>query len=459
MWSKALGFFSQDGPELEVKHAFVTRNNTEAGNPQLAVVAARTRGKTTTTLGYHVDALTGAVAGDVYENFPAIPLGKELFAGAPKTAFLTPFINCCTKNRVLAVVDDEDKLQIFPRCKKVANALEAMGSRLFYSVLETELEGTSLVGYAVAKQEDGMKFSTTKLWTRPFYAQVVHDNSPLTPSPTASYGRALGDKSVLYKYLNPHLQIVTTVSPLKAVAHVIVIDSTTGGTVYEDEISHVVGNKVVAAMVENWLVYAWLESAPDAIEGWRLASVELYDNSGTSTGASTLTTSPDIGSIARSYILATGITSKLGFTTSKFGVTTKDLVFANELGQVTFIPHRLLDPRRPLGKPTKAEQEEMLVPYNPLLPFMTNNIVSHKYPTIGVTHLTSAPTLLESTALLLASGLDMFCTSAIQPSGTFDILGSGFNKFQLVLTLAALAVGVAVAKPAVARKNLKEKWF
>jgi hypothetical protein len=457
MWNTALGFFSQNGPELEVTHVFTTRNITEHGNPQLAVLATRTRMQQTATMGFHIDALTGKVAGDVHEDFD-VPLGKEVFSGAAKKAFLLPFVNCCTKNRVVAVVDDEDQLHIFPKCKKIANEIEAMGSRILYSVLENEVEGTSLTGYAVAKQLDGMKFSTIELWTRPFHAQVVLDAVPLTPSVTASFGRALGDKSVLYKYLNPHLQVITSLSPLKAIGHVMVVDSTTGATVYAAEIPHVVGDTIRAVMVENWLVFAWLERVPGATEGWRLSSVELYDNTAKSAGASTFAETPDISSISHTYILQTSV-SALAFTTSKFGVATKDLVFVNDLGQVAFLPYRMLDPRRPVGKPTKAEQEEMLVPYGPLLPDPPSAVVSHKYPLMGISRLTAGATVLESTSLLLASGLDMFATAAIQPSGTFDTLGTGFNKFQLVGTLAVLAAGVLVAKPAVQRKTLREKWF
>lgn len=403
--------------------------------------------------------MTGEVAGNKVEGFN-IPAGKEVIEGRPKTAFLTPFINCCTRNRVIAVVDEDDKLVIFPKCKKVANALQELAPRMFYSTVDREVEGTFLRGYAPDKLGDGMVFSTVQLWKRCFPAQVVLDVSPLTPSSTASFGRALGDKSVLYKYLNPHLEVVTTVSPLKNIGAVYVIDTTTGATVYEAEIPYVVGNNLRAVMVENWLVYAWLENSPTSTEGWRLASVELYesDDREASVGRSSLASTPSIDAISQTFILSGSIRT-LAFSTSKFGVTIKDILYINDLGQVVMLPRRLLDPRRPTGKPSKADQEEMLIPYSPVLPHNPHAVVSHKYPVLGLKALTSAPTLLESTSLLLASGVDLFCTAAIQPSGTFDILGEGFNKLQLLLTLAALAVGVAVARPAVQRKSLKEKWF
>lgn len=66
---------------------------------------------------------------------------------------------------------------------------------------------------------------------------------------------------------------------------------------------------------------------------------------------------------------------------------------------------------------------------------------------------------MESTSLLFAHGLDLFLTRGVNPSGTFDMLTDSFNKAQLLLTLAVLSVGLAVAKPAVDRAALKAKWF
>lgn len=459
VWSRNLGFFSQTGPELEVQNVFYTRNLSENGNPQIAVIAARTRNDKTVTVGYHVDAFTGYVAGKADPTY-SIPDGRELFAGKPKTAFLTPFENCGNANRVVGVVDKDDKVYIFPFCKKMAKKVADMGDRLFYSVLDRQLEGTSLRGYAPVAREDDGSISTAELWARPFPAQLVLGVSPLTPSQTASYGRALGDKSVLYKYMNPHLEVVTTVSPLAARGHVYVIDSTTGSTVYEVEIPNVVGENVHAVMVENWLVYAWSEATPEGgVAGWRLGSVELYeDGDEKSAGRSTLLAIPKLNAISQTFILPAPVRA-LAFTTSKYGVTTKDVAYLNDKGQVVLLPRRVLDPRRPTEKPTKADNEEGLIPYAPLLPNHPTAVISHEYRLLGLDRLATAPALLESTSLLLAYGLDLFCTRAVQPSGTFDILGDGFNKLQLLVTLGALAVGVAVARPAVERMNLKMKWF
>jgi len=47
-------------------------------------------------------------------------LGKELFSGRAETVFLTPFTNCGTENRVLAIVDEEEKV-ITPLARSAAS--------------------------------------------------------------------------------------------------------------------------------------------------------------------------------------------------------------------------------------------------------------------------------------------------------------------------------------------------
>ena len=75
----------------------------------------------------------------------------------------------------------------------------------------------------------------------------------------------------------------------------------------------------------------------------------------------------------------------------------------------------------------------------------------------GVKRIKSSPALLESTSLILASGLDLFYTR-VAPSGSFDVLSESFSRSQLLATIAALAAGLVVMRPLVRRKQLKQRW-
>ena len=45
--------------------------------------------------------------------------------------------------------------------------------------------------------------------------------------------------------------------------------------------------------------------------------------------------------------------------------------------QVLSLDRKFLDPRRPIGKPTENDIEEMLVPYSPYLPIIPTSVLSY----------------------------------------------------------------------------------
>ena len=86
---------------------------------------------------------------------------------------------------------------------------------------------------------------------------------------------------------------------------------------------------------------------------------------------------------------------------------------------------------------------------------------SLSYPLLQVAKtrkILTSPALLESTSLVFVYGLDLFFTR-VAPSNTFDVLSESFNKVQLVITIAGLGLAIALVKPAVARKRLRERLY
>ena len=150
-----------------------------------------------------------------------------------------------------------------------------MSSKLFFTSTESILSATMLRGHIPTSSAVNTSLNTAELWTKVFaQGATLLSVEPVAYRGVASFGRVLGDESTLYKYLNPHLSVVTTLTPSAGLAHVYVLDTTTGHVVYSAEIGDVVvGKGLRAVMVENWLVYSWLESG-----GWRIASVELFED-------------------------------------------------------------------------------------------------------------------------------------------------------------------------------------
>ena len=300
-------------------------------------------------------------------------------------------------------------------------------------------------------------------------ARPAHD-------PVASIGKALGDRNVLYKFLNPNLLLLTTVGIEKSKATFHVLDSISGEILYAVEHCGVdISHPIASIISENWFAYAvFSDSATSAkggtatsdAKGYRLIVTELYESQiandrgplGSSHNFSSIypTSSNDgttIGTphaISQVYIVP-GPISHMSVTSTLQGITTRSLLcILPSLNALIAIPRGVIDPRRPVNRdPTPVELEEGLFKHSPILDFEPKWILNHKRDLLSISDVVTSPSLLESTSLVFAFGdVDIFGTR-VSPIGLFDMLGKGFSKFQLVATVVALAVGTGVLAPLV----------
>jgi hypothetical protein len=326
----------------------------------------------------------------------------------------------------------------------------------------------------------GLKFETKGLnaepiiaWTfKPATGQKV-TNVVARPAhdPVASIGRVLGDRSVLYKYLNPNTVLVTAISETASAASFYLLDSVSGSILYSTTHTGVdTTQPITSALTENWFAYSlWSDvlsttASLTASKGYQIVVSELYESSipndrgplGPTDNSSSLEP-PDIPNaepalphvISQSFLIPEPI-SHMSVTSTKQGITTRQLLcYLPSSNSIIGIPRAVLDPRRPVDRdPTAAEQEEGLFRYNPVIEFDPKMIITHKREVIGIMNIITSPALLESTSLVFAYGIDVFGTR-VAPSAAFDILGKGFNKLSLVATVVALGLGVAVLAPMV----------
>jgi hypothetical protein len=83
---------------------------------------------------------------------------------------------------------------------------------------------------------------------------------PTTRGPIASFGKVLGNRTTLYKYLNPRLFSVLTAIPTKAKCGLYVLDSMKGTIVYRTEVNaNARGCEIKTALIDNWLVYHYYD--------------------------------------------------------------------------------------------------------------------------------------------------------------------------------------------------------
>ena len=277
--------------------------------------------------------------------------------------------------------------------------------------------------------------------------------------PVASIGKVLGDRRVLYKYLSPNIALLVTANEDARSATFHILDTITGSTLHADLQREVDLNAPISAIItENWYAYSYTaESADNMPKGHHLVVGELFESSapndrgalGEKSNSSSLQQPPKPYVLTKSYQIPEAI-SKLAITRTRQGITSRQLLAVlAESSSVVGIPYQVIDPRRPVGRdPSKDEQMEGLVRYIPTIEFDPKWYLNHKREVLGIKDVITSPALVESTSLVFAYGHDLFGTR-LSPSSSFDVLGKDFNKFQMLATVAGLAIVTFVVAPLV----------
>lgn len=277
--------------------------------------------------------------------------------------------------------------------------------------------------------------------------------------PVASIGKVLGDRNVLYKYLDPNLALLTTMNDLSKSASFYVLDTVSGAVLHSNSHDDIDMAASVSAIVsENWFAYSFTAGPSDAApKGHQLVVGELLEslvpNDRGPLSAATNYSSMQAGAqpytLTQTYQIPEPI-SKMAVTQTRQGITSRQLLIVLEQSEsIVGLPRSVIDPRRPIGRdPTSNEQAEGLMRYQPVIEFDPKWYLNHQREVLGTQEVITSPALLESTSLVFAYGLDVFGTR-LSPSFSFDVLGKDFNKFQMLATVAALAVATLLVAPLV----------
>ncbi|KAK5945461.1 hypothetical protein PMZ80_002666 [Knufia obscura] len=333
-------------------------------------------------------------------------------------------------------------------------------------------EGNTVMTIDKSGAVSGWTVGTTisKTWTfSPPNAKIVDITARPAHDPIASIGRVLGDRSVLYKYFTPNLALLTAVSSTTLTIYL--IDAVTGTILHTSSHPGLLPTSPISTIIsENWFAYTFTSTNPTthAITPQLIIS-ELYESSlpndrgalSSQTNYSSFgpdaTTKPHV--ISAAFVLTEPI-ANLTVTQTAQGITNRQLLaYLPHSHAIASIPRHILDARRPIDRdPTTAEIEEGLFRYDPSLPLNPQQFLSHSREVMGINSIMTAPTLLESTSMVFAFGHDVFGTQ-VAPSQTFDVLGRGFKKVQLVGTVVALYFGVLGVRPLVRRKVVERGWM
>ncbi|KAJ7777155.1 hypothetical protein B0H16DRAFT_1879286 [Mycena metata] len=474
LWTRVFGLgWAGDsvGGVVKPLKIYVVEGEGESEGKDVVVIAHRkANNKLVDTVLFRVDPLTGASVTPFEENTNGLLEGTDVIQGPLTEAFRIP------DSDVIILIDEFFQINPYPDTEASVALIARLASKLYLPFMENFSDGPRIVGHGLKLDKNvSDKYLAYRTWglSLPAGARVKSIVKPRV-GPVASLGKVLGNRTTLYKYLNPRMFVVLTEDTEESTSRgcgVYVVDGAKGSVLYSATVPVSVQGRpecdVHATLAENWLVYHYYETEGERdgeTKGWRIVTVELYeggpDEKTQSSDMSAFSVdSMQVEALEQSYVYAHGITA-ITTTSTKFGITSKDIIVATQNNKIHAIPRRMLNPRRLKDrKPTPEEQqEELLIPYDVIMPDDPRRTISHTYEVTNTRQIITSPALLESTSLVFAYGLDLFLTR-VAPSNTFDILNKSFNKVQLVLTVCGLALGIVIAKPMVRRKRLRERWY
>ncbi|WFD44696.1 hypothetical protein MPSI1_003366 [Malassezia psittaci] len=486
LWQRSLiGFGLGEGnpePSINITDLVLMRSagtliEEKAVPPLIAIVAQITEpGQAMETRLFELNPLTGEVARNTEDG--------ALLCNGPVRQLVNVPLNAADSRTLGAVCGNSGYLVLYPPTHTMLPSLEERLPHMFLGIAgEHGVQGHEL------RRSTSVLLQAVPTWYWPLqHGEEIVSMYDRSMDNIASEGRVVGDRSVLYKYLNPHGRLLTTYIASEKVANVYLLDMVTGSLEFHMRIPHVEKEQGIhTTFVENWITVQYAtnqtaegsepqplpdQNAPpwysDSLAGFtrRLVSVELYHPE--------TSLRPNVSSLAyggkgtggtyaapiafvRSFLLPYGVLST-GITRTTLGVTNKGLLLATDRENIVMIPRSVLDARRPVGKPSSADMQEGLLPYTPEIPDEPAwHLTRTAYRLMEIKSLQASASLLESSSMVLGVGLDWMYTMG-SPSGQFDRLQASFNKLQLVLTITGLLLSILVSNPIVRGRRIASRW-
>ena len=422
---------------------------------------------------HELEALTGAT------------ISTRLVAPHIESIVITPYKTSSLQHIVL--LTDADRVYVHPHTAEALALLQPHLHTLFYHYVDLTLN--AVTGYAVssysALPSTLSHLQASQVWQVSFPTDVERIASLAESHPFHTIQSAVrvvggGDGGLLYKYLNPNLLMLAT-ERVDAAAKPMVpsvkkstdpsvsvyLLDTVSGVVHEKWVHRGAVGPVHCAQNENLLVYHYYNLVQQHYE---LSVIELYEprdaeslsllyavrSVGSHAAPLSSFTEPPPYAIQQSYLFRSTVKS-LAVTHTLRGITSAELLAVLPTDQLLAIPKHLLDPRRPTGEPSNLDKAEGLVPYMGELPIQAQGVVNYNRSVFHCRQLSTSPALLESTSLVCAWGVDVWC-SRVTPSGTFDLLNEDFNAPFLLLTVTAVVAAIVATRQMAKRKELHSAW-
>ncbi|TNN16586.1 ER membrane protein complex subunit 1 isoform 1 [Schistosoma japonicum] len=426
----------------------------------------------------------------------------------------------CDFIRPLLLLRTDLEVEVYPSsCASTHSPFDSLPLYIF----TVESEQARLTGYRInSKSSNDNTLKATRVWRMLLSPDSDPDNKHVIVAAASrpssehiySVGRVLGDRSVLYKYLNPNLIAVLTVgghvNSHTNTLMIYLIDVVAGRILYS-AVHRRCSEPISLVHSENWIIYTYYNHKslrneatvlelyePTKLSGelcashsipspWQLflsnfipswlsnPSSQLsvsknpsdlsfshfsslfrasdVDGFCSSTGENSLI--PQV--LQQSYILNTPPRSgAAAVSITDRGITAKNVILALQKNSLIEIPKSFFDPRRSLDM-TPELMEEGVHPYAPVLPFSDQSMITYNQSVMRIRAIRTAPTGLESTGLVFAYGLDLFFTR-ISPSQTYDLLKEDFDYTAIATVTLGMIIASIICCRLATRRAVLRAW-
>ena len=270
VWQRLLREISMDKLTL-----FIQRTSIHYPlEPQCTILAKKDDGS---SVLFVFQPLTGQpIAGDGYVHLNYTVQQAILIPQSEETEFLKP----------LLMLDSRNNPHVFPETGSALNRIIQLADSLF--LFTADPKTCVMAGYSLSSSRNEI-LSVVQMWQLNICSSTTLDN-PESGSreeirtitarhpeeKVHSQGRVLADRSVLYKYLNPNMVVVTTEGwhpHHRGYFNVYLVDVVSGSVIFSVSHRRVTG-PVHVVYAENWIVYSYYN---DKFRRSELASLELFE--------------------------------------------------------------------------------------------------------------------------------------------------------------------------------------
>lgn len=335
-------------------------------------------------------------------------------------------------------------------------------SNLSYYLIDKE--GGVITGYGI-KEKNNYEFSSNLSWN-------ISVGSPINSVAyadinTQSPGRILGDKSVLYKYLNPNMIIVGTTSVIDTydsreyVLQLFFIDTVTGRIIYSlnhrgcSGIGDGINPGLSITTSDNWVAYSYWSTK---MHRYEISVLELYINNPDweKKAVSSYEKPVELDVKKQSYFID-GKPNYLTTIKTRLGISSKDLLIGFNDGRILSVTRKYVDPRRPESAPKDYEVAEGLIPYATNIPIIPTSILNYNRTISQLKYINTYPSKLESTTLVLGYGLDLFY-SPYSSGNAYDRLNHDFSPFVILFMILGIGLVAIYVKHLAHQNELNQAW-